>query len=252
MSFVLIALILLVTVFLTILFGLWIAQNKSKKVSLFIPYFIPVGAGMLTCLCLVKFLSLSYRTEKASFFILLGIFIVIFADRWVAPFIFPADEDTIHTHSHSHHGSFFLTPQSACSSIGCIIVCAFFDGMEIPVAFTLDWHTGWLVNLGFLFHTIPEGALAASIGISGGASEKKSRMSVVLVGGAVFLGGLVSLTLGHIVSFYSFILPIASGVLLYTCLSHLLPAALKIQHGLLGFFLGSAFIFALEFLSHGW
>lgn len=104
-----------------------------------------------------------------------------------------------------------------------------------------------LVSSGMVLHTVPEGALAASIGIAGGLSVKAIRRGVIFVGVAILAGALFNGIMGQFLDFKKVILPFTSGVLLYVSLGHLMPAALKNKFGILGICFGAALIFLLLF-----
>ena len=153
-------------------------------------------------------------------------------------------------HSCEHHhdqnlddSASVISRQAACSSIGCILVCAFFDGMGIPAAFQLSKEAGLVVGSSLFLHTIPEGALAASIAFAGGLSKKESKLGIYLVALAILSGSVLSTSLSIVFSFEAFILPFVSGVLVYVAIGHLIPAVLKTKNGLYFVVLGAVFIF---------
>lgn len=214
--------------------GLFLIHQKDSRLKKLMPYLISISAGMLLTLCITKFLpqSLEHGSAKAAFLIIGGIWFVILIEKFIAPLVGPktsccAPEDSPVGACISH--------KTACSSIGCVIMCAFFDGLEIVAGFQIDHHAGLLTSAGMAFHAIPEGALAASLAIAGRLSKSLSQLFVILVGLSLLLGFLVGMILS---STFDFILPVATGVLLYISIGHLLPVALNLKGGLLGLFLG--------------
>jgi zinc transporter ZupT len=139
-----------------------------------------------------------------------------------------------------------ISHHAACTSIGCILICAFFDGIEITAGFMMDKSIGILVTLGFLVHTIAESSLVVSIGLSGGFNKATSYKNAILVGVAIFSGTLVSLFAANFLNFDTYILPVVTGVMLYVSFGHLVPASLQDKHGFLGVSLGACFIFLMH------
>ena len=242
--------------------------TRHSKLAPFFPHLIAFGTGCLLVACMTEFLPHiqwgihatgahpAQALFSAPFFILLGILLVVVADKYIAPFFLTAQiqdlgtqqmqdlqkpntqplnahdtklqqNSTAHCHEHhsSRHAGFFIPPGAACSSIGCIVVCAFFDGFEIVAAFSIETATGWFVSAAFLLHTIPESVMAAGLGLQ--KSKRAALISVALVSGAIWLGGVCMLSLQQWAARETLLLPLATGVLLYTLLTHLLPAALK-------------------------
>lgn len=153
-------------------------------------------------------------------------------------------EFCVHSHSHAHDKHISL--QTACLSVGCVTVCSFFDGLEISTAFYIGAKTGWLTSVGFLLHSISNGALAASLGLAGGFSSRRAIQISVIIGGLLFLGSVVGVIGISLLDFKTYILPFSTGVMLYIAFTHLIPLALKDRIGWIGFVIGSA----LSFFSH--
>ena len=227
-----------VVIIATVGMGLLLVNQKESRLQKMMPYIISLGTGMLIALCFTEFLPHSFENKSANVSILfiLGIWIVILSEKYLAPRLSPKFQSCGHS-KHSHNKT-RISYNVACSSIGCILVCTFFDGLEISAGFEIGRRTGFLVSFGMILHTIPEGALAASIGIAGGFSKRSSQITVLLVGFATFLGAFIGLLASYIFSFQEFVLPIASGVLLYVSIGHLLPVSLKVKWGLAMLFAG--------------
>ncbi len=233
------------------------SRNKSQNIAGFL---ISAGAGMLLALAVFELLphSLGEGLWPSFAYIFLGVLIVLIADKFVSPVLLPKipflkflsdckQECTHETHTHNHkRGLGGVSFTVACSSIGCILVCAFFDGLEMAAGFGMGNQTGWLLTSGILLHALPEGALVASMGLSGGLSQKSLYMSVLTVGFSFFLGSVVSVTLSQFFEFSHTILPVATGILITLLFNHLIPNALRAKKGLmfmiLGFSLLSLFI----------
>ena len=87
-----------------------------------------------------------------------------------------------------------------------------------------------------------EGALVASLGLAGGLSKKATSLAVILVGFSIMLGSLLSFSAFHIMKIQFLIFPLATGVLLYVSMTHLLPIAVKAKKGVIGVIVGVAII----------
>ena len=232
---------------LTSLGGWWIAQKEAKALFAWLPLFIAFGTGLLLAMAVTEFTPHSFAEPSpwTPLWMLFGILLVVFSDKYLAPLLGP---DHSKSCSHHSHGFKMISSAAACSSIGCIIVCAFFDGIEIFTAFELSSRLGWFIALGLLFHIVPEGAIAAGLSLAGGFTKKSAYRSLLFIAMALFLGVLSGALLSRWVDFDSTLLPLASGILLYVCIGHLMPVALKHRWGIVGILMGSSFIFMLKIL----
>jgi len=240
---------------LTVMGGLLLAHDREESLLMrYLPFLIAVGTGMLLVLCLTEFLPHSFASSsgQAASWIFAGLLLVLVSERYLAP-LFRIGGKEHHCHhtgeeDHLHHPG-ALSPHAACTSIGCIIVCAFFDGLQLQAAFQIDPSTGWLVTLGLAPHTVPQGMLAAGMAVAAGMGAKAARISALVTGAAILAGALFALGLAHVFDFYAIALPLAAGVLLYLCLTHLLPAALQSRWGIVGLAIGGASMMLLAQLS---
>lgn len=242
----------------TLAFGFsFIHQNKNFTQKA-LPYFVSIGTGMLLTISFTEFLPRAFANfqKSSSVLFLLGFFIVILAEKYIGPMISRTDHACQQEHHHNHgeltHSHILsrsmISHQAACSSVGCILVCAFFDGLEIPAAFLISQKTGIVVGLGMLFHVVAEGALAVSVAMAGGLSKKATSLGILFVSIAIIVGSFSGLMLSKVLDFEATLLPLASGVLLYVSIGHLLPAALNVKYGVLGILSGSALIYAIALL----
>lgn len=212
---------------------------------------ISVGAGMLLGLCLAEFIPHSFSSYSpwTPLLFLVGVFAVIFSEKYLAPLLIKEHIEMCghsHSHAHSHghgyghgHSHSSISPHVACSSIGCVLICAFFDGSAILAGFEVGDQTGYLVTAGMFLHALPEGVLVASLGLAGGLSKKTVKWNVFAVSAAILLGGLMGALSIELLSFELIVLPLATGVLLYLSLGHLMPMALQEKGGLVGLLLGA-------------
>jgi zinc transporter ZupT len=237
---------------LTIYGGFWISRHRSEEFTVHtLPWLISIGTGMLLAINFIELLPHSMEKSRpwTPIMIFVGIVSMILMEKYIAPKLTFLDRKIHHEHhedghhkneEHIHH---LISHQEACSSVGCLIVCAFFDGIEIASAFHVNLSSGWIVSSGLLFHVLPDGAIAAGMAAAGGLSIKVAKWSSLLIGGALFLGAITSIAVGSAIGFNSVVLPITFGVLTYVCLVHLLPMSLRHPLGLISLILSAALIF---------
>jgi zinc transporter ZupT len=228
--------------------GLLVAKNHNFFKP-YLPFLVAVGGGLLIGITLVEFLPRIYENPTALTGILIfaGFLAIKGSEDHLAPLIFGKEASTeCHHHHETPDHKHLISHHAACTSIGCILICAFFDGIEITAGFMMDKSIGILVTLGFLVHTIAESSLVVSIGLSGGFNKATSYKNAILVGVAIFSGTLVSLFAANFLNFDTYILPVVTGVMLYVSFGHLVPASLQDKHGFLGVSLGACFIFLMH------
>lgn len=238
----------IVVITLTTLGGIFIAQKEAKNVFAWLPPFLSVGTGMLLAMAMTEFIPHAFLkpTPWTPIGLLCGVLIVIIGDKYLAPYLGPKHNKKCNHHS---HGPQLISSVAACSSIGCIIVCAFFDGIEIFTAFQLGPRVGWFIAVALLFHVVPEGAIAAGISLAGGYSKSETYRSLGYIACAMLLGVVFGNFIIKWFDFSSTLLPFASGVLLYVSIGHLMPVALKHRWGIWGLIFGAGSLFFLKILS---
>lgn len=231
--------------------GYWVAnQPRSWLTPARLRGILALGAGFLLALVLLELLPSAIAGKDAHdvfAIVLLGAASVFAFDRWVAPrlsFLEVAHEedgcahhhDYAHDHGHDHGEGHGPTPDhahaacghpilghgAACSALGCLIVCTFFDGVALSASMAGGSTLGTLVLIGLLLHLIPEGLLAATVVLASGGSARIARRMTLLTGSAFFVGALVPMILGPV---GAVALPLASGILLFVALGQLIPAS---------------------------
>ena len=162
-----------------------------------------------------------------------------------------------HGHGHDHHHDTaplapLLTHGAACSALGCLLVCTFFDGVAMAAGFALEFQVGLLVMIGLLAHIIPEGMLAATVVLAAGNDARDAKRASIATGVAFLLGMAVPLLLGGASGSLGIALPLASGVLLYVVLGQVVPVALRTASGV-PLVVAGALVFGLieRLLPHG-
>lgn len=214
---------------------------------------ISFGAGVLLAIAVEEFLPAAFEkaAHLAPLIMFLGVALVIFAEKFITPkinFLNNSDCHYVEGSPHFHHVTF--SPQAACSSVGCIMVCSFLDGMNINAGFQLGTGIGWLMGIGFLFHCVLEGVVVASIARMSTFTNRFAQWSIFIVAAFILLGGFFGMILQEIFSFEKFVLPLAAGVLLYVCFVHLLAVALRRKSSFYVFLLGGASFFILSNFMH--
>ncbi|MEB3204850.1 MAG: ZIP family metal transporter [Candidatus Sericytochromatia bacterium] len=142
----------------------------------------------------------------------------------------PADQAYGHTHAHhlahghdhDHHGHHAPGVAAACSAIGCLWLCALFDGQVLAASLEAGADIGGRVGFGLVFHMLPEGVMAALLSLAAGHPAPVARRIAVLTGGALVAGALLQWGLA---AGSPLMLPFSAGVLLYFALTELLPSA---------------------------
>lgn len=157
--------------------------------------------------------------------------------------------DHSHDHGHGHGHGDLLSHGAACSVLGCLLACTFFDGLAIGASFGLGAQVGVWVALGLAAHLVPEGMVAATVLLAAGSSRGAAQRAVLGVGAALMLGVLVPTLAGSALGLTTLALPFSAGVLLYVVMAQLAPVALRVRGGVPAMALGAAFFWAISALS---
>lgn len=249
------------TAAVTTLIGYWVSRKEGELNPQAFGFMVAVGAGLLLSLAFFELLPLTYQARGpwTPLWMVMGFLIVGFSDwatkKWVHRNIrvFPDRSE-----SSKPGPAFFglmpvrkrpevpmLSQAAACSSVVCITLCAFFDGFEMGVGFSINPELGWSMSLGLLLHVVPSGALATTLGCAGGLSLRLRPWIGMIIGMALLVGASMSWLSQLLPVLEGVILPMATGVLLFVGLRHLLPLAIKTRLGIVGLGIGLAFSIAL-------
>lgn len=251
--------------------GMFIARRSPRWYSeKYIAYLVSAGVGLLLGVVWLEFLphSLESQQKLTPYLFLGGMLFIALAEKFLLPrlaFLDPKpkafttfeekpgfhkvteeSESTVllpHVHSascrHGHHEhthvshSHLISSQAACSVIGCLLLCTFFDGLEMRAAFLMGSHTGWITLFALLFHVLPDGVVAASLAIAGGYSHREAVRFSFIVSFALVLGVLSASALNLFLPLGASVLPFAGGILLYVTMIHLFPIAFKTKRSIL-------------------
>lgn len=161
-------------------------------------------------------------------------------------------EQTFTQHVHIGENQSAIIPVSvAYTAVGGMLFHAFFDGIAIAAATTINVGAGLLVFLAIFLHKLPEGFTAASLILASGQSTKRALAASAIVGAVTFVGVLIFALFGaNMVKAVPYLLPLAAGVALYVAASELIP---ELHHHGGKSWLFSLFVFAgvaLFFLIH--
>lgn len=239
----------LVTASTTMAGGLWIASRPRTWLSAHrLHGLMAMGGGLLLAVLCFEMLpaSLVVGGSHAWGALFAGVMAVLVFERYLAPKLdglLAGGHDPDHDHDH-HHDHVVMGHGAACSTLGCLLVCTFFDGVAMAAGFGLDAEVGVLVAIGLAAHMLPEGLLASTVVLASGNSAARARQAAFATGIAFMLGMAVPAVVGGALGTVSLALPFASGVLLYVVLGQLLPMALRTPAGV-GLVLAGALVFGL-------
>lgn len=247
----------LVTATSTMAGGMWLASRPRRWLTHErLSAMMALGGGLLLAVLFFELLpaSLEHGGNNALSWAFGGILSVLAFERYLAPHLgflspegahdhghdpdHPHDHGPDHAHGHGHdhaHDTGPLAPLlshgAACSALGCLLVCTFFDGVAMAAGFALEFQVGLLVMIGLLAHIIPEGMLAATVVLAAGNPARHARRAAIATGVAFMLGMALPLALGGASGSLGIALPLASGVLLYVVLVQIVPIALGTSRG---------------------
>ena len=134
-----------------------------------------------------------------------------------------ASSECSHYHQHHHHP--FSHPSSSSglfSAMGCLLICAFFDGLRLASSILIHQEAFGVSALAVFFHIIPEGA--AVMGLSQSSKLSHRYFPQVLFCSFLALGIIVTGILRLQFS-PSIILSFSAVTILYVSFVHLLPIA---------------------------
>ena len=210
-----------------------------KKIRFDLHHVVAFGTGFLVILLFFDFLPHSFDTTEAGLYsimiMLAGFLVNAFSEIGVLPRLkflnklLPDKKHDCHEHD-SEHIHYHLMPSSVgCSAVGCLILCAFFDGIRLASALLIDMGTAIMMSIGLLFHLLPESVAVIGIGLSSGFS-RKSLLGIILVFCFAFLGGYhIFFLLSYMENWQNLVLPFASGLFLYVCFVHLIPIVIRFK-----------------------
>ncbi|MEQ1644430.1 MAG: ZIP family metal transporter [Pyrinomonadaceae bacterium] len=181
-----------------------------------------------------------------------GYLLTQFVEHTIAPHFHLGEEMHCDDDEHSHE---IITPRSAYTAVGGLLVHTFFDGVTIAAAATIDSKAGLLVFIAVLLHKFPEGFTIGSMVLAAGKGRRQVMFATTLMGVTTFLGVILFYVIGNnFSSVTAYALPVAGGVTLYVAASDLIP---EVNHhggpsiwASLAVFAGVALFFGTSYLLH--
>ena len=252
----LIAILFIAPVFLTCL--LVIRLGRKRDLSPFVAF----SSGGILALSFLDFLPHSFKEASPStaFWILTGLLVqgafdlygsgyLSFLDRWIERLNgsnrLPEKNTTASCPDHYH--THILSPKVIVSTMGCLTVCSFFDGMRFYSGLTMDWMTGTALGIGLFFHLLAEGVTVAGLGVGSRLNQKVLFALPACLCGSFILGVGLSKGLSDYGSAQA-VFAFTVGILIYVCTIHLVPFCLKNRKE--GWFALGLALFALSHLFH--
>lgn len=220
-----------------ILGGLILFPSKAHvKYQRFLKYLLALGAGFMLAVVFFEMLpkTITLWQEKSiaegggssaetlyiPMLLLLGGYLLTqFFEHTIAPHFHLGEE--MHCDEHDHE---MISPTSAYTAVGGLLVHTFFDGVSIAAAAQIDMKFGLLVFLAVFLHKFPEGFTIGSLVMAAGKGRREVMIATTLIGAATLLGVFSFYFIGSNLGFtVAYALPIAGGVALYVAASDLIP-----------------------------
>lgn len=236
-------------------------QRNYKR---FLKYLLAIGAGFMLAVTLFEILprSVTLWQERnpgdpenlvMPMALLLGGYLLTqLLEHTIAPHFHLGEEMHCEDEDHLHAD---LSPRSAYTAVGGLLIHTFFDGVSIAAASALDARVGFLVFVAVLLHKFPEGFTIGSMVLAAGKGARQVIFATSLLGLATFLGVMIFYVVGGTLpALTAYALPLAGGVTLYVAASDLIPEV-NHHHGIsvwgsLAVFAGVAIFFATHQLLH--
>lgn len=148
-----------------------------------------------------------------------GYLITQFFEHTIAPHFHLGGE--MHCDEHDHE---LISPSTAYTAVGGLLIHTFFDGVSIAAASQIDLKVGLLVFIAVFLHKFPEGFTIGSMVIAAGRGFRQVMFATSLVGFTTLLGVFVFFMIGSsAANAVAYALPVAGGVTLYVAASDLIP-----------------------------
>ncbi len=227
----------------------------------FLKYLLALGAGFMLAVTffeiLPKTIGIWQKMDPIEgglaipmMLVLGGYLLTQFFEHTIAPHFHLGGE--MHCDEHDHE---IISPKSAYTAVGGLLIHTFFDGVSIAAASQIDLRVGMLVFIAVFLHKFPEGFTIGSMVMAAGKGFREVMIATSLVGFMTLLGVFVFYLIGSSAdSAVAYALPIAGGVTLYVAASDLIP---EVNHHAgksplvsLSVFAGVALFFASQFLLH--
>lgn len=188
-----------------------------------------IGAGLLMSLAFIDYIPKSLELTSPiefSSIVLSTLIALLLIETHIIPrinlsFLTNSTPSMSSCHAHHHH---FSQP-SSFSAVGCLFVCAFFDGVKVGSGYLIGSITMTTTFIGTLLHMIPEGIVVLHLS---NASRLPLKSSLMIQG---FWCGIFGLGIG-LTGWISkinipegFILSVGTATFIYVIFIHLLPVS---------------------------
>jgi zinc transporter ZupT len=196
-------------------------------------YLLAIGAGFMLAVSLFEILPKSVvlwqqknpgdpENLAIPMALLLGGYLLTqFLEHTIAPHFHLGEEMHCEDEDHSHD---LISPRSAYTAVGGLLIHTFFDGVSIAAASQIDAKVGVLVFIAVLLHKFPEGFTIGSMVLASGKGSRQVMITTSLLGATTFLGVLIFYFIGTgLPAVTAYALPVAGGVTLYVAASDLIP-----------------------------
>ena len=231
-----------------------------RNYKILLKYLLALGAGFMLAVTFIEVLPKTieiWQTRKdlpvvgealyiPMLLLLAGYLLTQFFEHTIAPHFHLGEEV---------HPDHLISPKTAYTAIGGLLIHTFFDGVSISAATQVDPTIGILMFIAVFLHKFPEGFTIASMILAAGKGFKEVLAATSLVGFTTLIGVLGFYFVGSNLDLaVAYALPLAAGVTLYVAASDLIPEVN--HHGgknplvSLSVFAGVALFFGIHFLLH--
>ena len=199
----------------------------------FLKYLLAIGAGFMLAVTLFEILPKTIEIWQAAnpntednlatpmLLLLAGYLLTQFVEHTIAPHFHLGEEMHCDDDEHGHE---LISPRSAYTAVGGLLIHTFFDGVTIAAASQIDARVGFLVFIAVFLHKFPEGFTVGSMVLAAGLGRRQVMIATSLIGFTTLIGVLGYYFIGANIGFtVAYALPIAGGVTLYVAASDLIP-----------------------------
>jgi len=222
----------LLAAFANILGGLILFPAKRhQSYTRYLKYLLALGAGFMLAVTFFEILpkTVAIWTPNGSVgddnlsipmaLLLAGYLLTQIFEHTIAPHFHLGEE--MHCDEHDHE---MISPKSAYTAVGGLLVHTFFDGVSIAAASQIDTKVGFLVFVAVFLHKFPEGFTIGSMVMAAGKGFRQVMIATSMIGFTTLLGVFVFYLIGNNANnAVAYALPVAGGVTLYVAASDLIP-----------------------------
>ncbi len=232
-----------------VLISCFVVASLGRKWNL--DFLVAFSSGGLLVISFLDFMSHSFEdlnhSKAASLLILSGVLLQGFSDIYIVPRLKILDKFIENSPSRHHH-THLLSPSTVCSTVGCLAICSFFDGIRLFAGLSMEGYTAFVISLGLFFHLLSEGALVAILGLSSNMKTKIILILTSFISGTLILGSFFA---KNFVEYFNthYLIALATGMLLYICFIHLIPFSIRGKNKS-WFFLGLVIFTSISYLVH--